>query len=122
MPYQVADGYNNAGGLATLSLQPKSEPMQPGIIRTNGEGVVIEDGKPTQTWRFSFITYSDYETVMTELGLLTARSGKKTIRSRQNSDGEFANYNAILTRRDGSRSMVGGYSDVYVDITGIAAL
>lgn len=124
MPYQVADGWDNEVSLVTLTPQPKSLPIQPGRLRVNGLGITDEDGRPTQTWVFvDVLVYADYEIVMTQAGLLTVRSAMKTIRTRQNEDSDFANYNAILTRIDGKdRHQVGGYVGVAIEVTGMIAL
>lgn len=123
MPYQYADGYDNAGGLADIAVPfGQSTPITPGVLRENGNGVVIEDGKASQQWIWSFITYDDHDTLLTQLGMTSTRSKQATIRTRQNEDGAFANYNAILTKREGTRSQVGGYSNFVIDVTGIEAI
>lgn len=119
MTYQVADGHNNAAGLATMTKQPKCEGIVPGRrIRTLGR-TVYEDGYSSAVLVYTMVTSADVETILTELGIFSAVSNDITIRLPRNGDRDFTNYNATAVQpewvREG-RYKQGFYEDVEIPL------
>lgn len=122
MPYQFVAGYNNAGTLATLTIQPKSPGLQPGRMRRAGDGLMYADGRRQTTWNFEpSLTESDLNTVLTQVGLdaddFDASSIKATIRTTVNSARTFSNFNAIVSLPPRFRyDLRTWWDDFYLDI------
>lgn len=105
MPYQLAEGYNNAAGLTPLDEIVSGEPLEShatslGTFATGFEtvtlsGEVFDDGYYTWTWTFAALTPADIAAIETNI-LNGARSGPVTVETR-NRYGTFDQYNAILT-------------------------
>lgn len=100
--YKAATGFNNAAGLADLSPQPACPGLDSGVIETGGDGLDYEDGVLPTTFDYGFLTYSDYSSLLSQLGGLSdsVKSARITVRLKRNSDRTFANYNAIVIRPD----------------------
>ncbi len=117
MGYQFASGFDSAGSLAELAVQPRS----PGIMypsRINAiSSFAYEDGEAYTEWFFEALTPAEYQALLTTLGLATGTTiaAECTVRTTQNDTGlacerDYANYNAIIvmgrhgrdTRYDGN--------------------
>lgn len=102
MPYQVVDGYNNAGTLADMTPQPRCPEIEPGLLRNDGNGVLVEDGYSSCDLIWSALTDDELDTLYTQFGWSdTVPSNEVTIRLKANSDRDFANYNAVADRPRG---------------------
>lgn len=100
MTYQIADGYNNAGGLADISIQPATNGLRAGRRIVAGNGQVIEDGFYTTELVYGYLTATQYTTLLSEFGLSGVVANEVTIRLPQNDGRAFANYNAIIIKPD----------------------
>lgn len=122
MPYQFVAGYNNAGTLATLTIQPKSPGLQPGELRRAGNGLLYARGKRRTTWNFEpSLTETQLDTILTETGLdgddFDPASVQATIRTTVNSDRTFANFNAIVSLPPRFRyDLRTWWDDFYLDV------
>lgn len=125
MPYQFASGYSQAGSLADLVPQPRSEGINPGRVLTDGSGKERLDGKGSCTLIYSVLTAAELDTLLTQIGFSTDRSVECTLRLKANDDRAFANYNGIIhapvQTRDGKyRKHL--WQNVEFRVTGIEAL
>lgn len=121
--YEVADGYNNAAGLAALTPQgatpnglkyPETDWFGSGGAEVNGEL------QTELVW--NDIDVTDYNTLRTQLGITdTAISNLVTIRLRTNTD-TFANYNAIVVDLQTWQRTPIGRSDFRVLVKKIEAI
>jgi len=123
MPYQIADGWDNADELEPLVPQPKS----PGIIaprrRKAGDRVIYEDGFKSTTWEFTALTEEQMSAILTAAGLSdTVASAKVTISTPVNSDREFENFNAVIETPRNINFAMGFYKNVVFSITSLEAL
>lgn len=103
MPYQEANGYNQAGSLATLSIQPAGSAIEYTFV-IGGDGVAVAKGYPRQFWRWENVTAEQIETILSECGLSydSTPSREKTVRTTKNDAAtslsrDFANANCIMT-------------------------
>lgn len=103
MPYQEANGYNQAGSLATLTIQPQASGIEY-VFVVGGDGIAVPKGYPRQIWRWSSVTAEDVETIISDCGLSydATPSREKTVRTTRNDaatglDRDFANANCIMT-------------------------
>lgn len=125
MTYQKAAGYNNAGGLTDISIQPASPGLTAGRRQVAGNRQEIEDGRYTSELVYGYLTKSQYNSLLTEFGLTTNASAEITIRMPRNSDREFANYNAVIVRPDIGKDAefrLGKYLNVRFRLRGIQAI
>jgi hypothetical protein len=97
--YQIVDGYNNAGTLATFSPQPAS----PGILYPRRDiavsGHEYVNGQPYTFWQYKgIIPASQYDALLTLFGLSnTVVSNEVTVKTMTDPDRTtWANYNAII--------------------------
>jgi hypothetical protein len=125
--YQFAAGYDNAGSLVKVSIQPNSPGVFAGIRRTAGNGLVYEDGFLNSVWNFGFLRASGrqvYSDLLTELGLDSAVSVECTIKM-PNNVRVFTNYNAVLIRPDVGRAIdwtLGALINVQFELIRMSAL
>jgi len=97
MAVQTATGWDNAGALADLSVQPRVYLPEPGRRRRAGDGLTYIDGALVQRMTYGYLTKANYTTTLTEMGVASAESAKMTVRT-LGRDGTEANWNAIITR------------------------
>jgi hypothetical protein len=123
--YQVAIGYNQAGALADISVQPKTPGLSPGVRDISGDGLIYEDGFKSTTLEYGFLTAAQFNTLLGEFGLsATTASAKVTIRIPNDARSE-ANYNAIIVKPDFTREgqyKFGIYRDVKFKVRRLDAL
>lgn len=105
--YQIAVGWNNAASLRSIeSITPTNDSAFPppsayngfdaGSVLVKGDGQTYLSGFAAFTWRFSHLTWAQYQYLIATYSTGgTSYSGKVTVRSRIQT-GSFANYNAIL--------------------------
>ncbi len=96
MPYQIAIAWDNAGGLADMSKQPRTRGLSPGRRQQAGDRLIKEDGFLRTVLEYGFMTPTEYSTAQSEAGLTSAASAKVTIRLPRNLDRAFTNYNAVI--------------------------
>lgn len=95
MTYQIASGYNNTGGYATIAPQPTCRGVQYAYEDTPLGSVQISNGYAEL--RFSVLTASEYSTLLTTLGLATVTRKEVTV-SLPLDDRTAGNFNAIINR------------------------
>ena len=97
MSYQVALGFNNVGGLADLTIQPKCLGLQEARRLTNGNKKVIGDGGYITQLAYAGLRLDDWLVVLTQFGLESGLlSNEITISLPDNLTRAFANYNAVI--------------------------
>lgn len=123
MPYQWAVNYNNAAGLADIDPQPAMPEIEPGLLRPDGNGLVVEDGYKSCKLKFDeVITDSEMNALYTLFGWTDAiASIAGTFRVKGNQARAFANYNAIADRPRGQYRN-GFWYNVSIDIHHMDAL
>lgn len=96
MAFQAATGHNNAGSLADVTPQPRSEGIQYADIRYSADGSVVRHGYARTEWRYGFMTRTQFAAMQSALGVSeSTKSAAVTIRTLINSDFQtYANYNA----------------------------
>jgi len=101
--YQIVSGHNNAGSLADVSIQPRSEPAKYGRVQIGGDQLAYADGSLRTAWVYNSLTESNYSTLLTEFGFSSesTMAVKVTVKTK-NSARTFANYNAIIYRPEPS--------------------
>lgn len=122
MTYQIAAGWNNAGGLTDIAVQPRMAQLAPGRRQTAGDGVVYEDGFESGVLNYGYLIKADYSALLTQFGLTSAASAKVTIRLPRNSDRTFQNYNAVIVRPDNLQFERGKWLDVNFKLQRIEAI
>jgi hypothetical protein len=124
MAYQVAIGYNQAGALANISVQPRTRGLTPGDRQMSGDGLIYEDGFPGTVLEYGFLTAAQFNTLLGEFGISSAASAKVTIRIPNDARSE-ANYNAIVIKPEFTREghfEFAIYRDVKFRVTRLDAL
>ena len=94
---QIAPGYNNAPGLATIQPQP----MEFGLLemerRYSPFGPAYQVGKPWTMWKYGpQLPPSDYNTIIATIGTLTGSSRLVTVRTLLDDRITYGNFNAII--------------------------
>lgn len=100
MTYQIADGHNNAAGLANVTTQPACEGIRYPRETIAANGDVFEDGAPFVEWRYGPELHEDtYAALLTQFGLSSAKTNEVTVRTTQSANRDtFANYNGLIVR------------------------
>lgn len=124
--YQFAAGNNNAGGLTPLATQPKTGVMKRSRERMSGIGLVVADGKLRVEWIFTEIYATEFAALLTAMGIdaddFSPISVLATVKTKKNSNDNFANYNAVVTLKSNfSRNYV-GRKDVVFELTSLVAI
>lgn len=102
MPYKYANGFNQAGSLANLTVQPAGGAIEYTFV-VGGNGIAVVKGYPRQVWRWENVTAENAETILNQLGLSYSTPSKEaTVMTTKNEaatslNRDFANANAILT-------------------------
>lgn len=123
MPYQIADGFNNAGSLATITPQPAAPDgiRYPELV-FYGNGQADFDGALYVDLYWTALTRAQYNTLRTLFGLSdTVASNDVTVRLRTNAD-SWANYNATAIYLHTERREMYGWSRLSVRLINMAAL
>lgn len=122
MSYQVASGYNNAGSLTVLSIQPRMIGIAAGRRIQAGDGSVIQDGLGNATLIFDAMAQDSYDDILSEFFLTTAISAEITINLPVNNTRTFAAHNAIVVKPDLTNNgefSNGLYKNIQFRLTGI---
>ncbi len=96
MPYQIAIAWDNAGGLADMTKQPRTRGLSPGRRQQAGDRLIKEDGTLSTILEYGFLTIVEYTALQSEFGLTSVASAKVTIRLPRNLDRAFTNYNGVI--------------------------
>lgn len=102
MAYQYAVGYNQAGSLADMTIQPAGTAIEYTFV-VGGDGIAVPKGYGRQVLRFESVTAEQVETIITQLTLSYSTPSKAfTLRTTKNEaatglNRDFHNVNAILT-------------------------
>lgn len=121
--YQIADGHDNAAGLATISPQP-GVPDAVKFPETDffGDGGAEVNGFQQLELVWTALTRSQYNTLRTALGVTdTVITNDVTIRIRTNAD-TFANYNATVIDLQTARRSYTGWENYRVLVTKLEAI
>lgn len=97
MAIQTATGWDDAGSLSDVSIQPRVTIPEPGRVRMGGDMLAQRDGAYHQKWMYGYLTKANFAAILSELGVSTAESAKMTVRT-LGRDGNEANWNAIIVR------------------------
>lgn len=99
--YKVADGYNNAVGLALLNPQPAAPSMlKHAELAYAADGSAYPYGYLQTTLVWNTLTRTEYNTILTAFGLsLTVKANEVTVSVLKN-DNTYANANAIAVLLD----------------------
>lgn len=128
MTYKIADGYNNTGSLAdfetTIGRPPRIEQLRPGRRRIDHEGVTKEDGFPSTELEYSYLSASEFSSLLTVFGLDYSgnTANKVTIALPDNTSRTFANYNGIISLPEQLRFERGKYLGVRFPVRRLEAL
>lgn len=128
MTYQIADGYNNAAGLAsfedTANRPPRMAQIAPGRRRTDHDRITKEDGYFSCELIFDYLSPSEFDALLTQFGLDYSgnTSNAVTISLPRNSDRTFANYNAVIALPNALELERGKYLGVVFPVIGIEAI
>lgn len=117
MSYQVAVGNDNAGGLADISVQPRSERgIQWPEHNVAADYTVSRNGAPFIVLEWSQLTRAQYVALLAEFGLTYYDSRAITIRIPGRDYDTFANHNATAVHRQGEDATQAGwlYRDVRI--------
>lgn len=100
--YQVADEHDNAGALANVSMQPKSDGVFYAAEVTGLTGIAHDEGTAWFEWRYSSIEKANLATVLSELGVpVGTKSNQVTVKTRKDPlNDTFQNYNATVLHPD----------------------
>lgn len=118
--YQVADGHDQAGSLADVTSQPKSDGVFFTREITGLTGIAYDAGTAWFEWQYSSIMAADLATLLTELGVpVGTKSNEVTVNTRQDPvNNTFANYNAVVKHPDlDGKPKYGRYRNVVVRFT-----
>jgi hypothetical protein len=118
--YQVIDGYDNAGTLAAVSTQPKSQGVFYADEVTGLDGSAHDEGTAFFEWVYTFIPRADLAAVLTELGVpVGTKSNQVTAKTMKNMPNEtWQDYNAVVLHPnlDGKHKK-GFYRNVVIKFT-----
>jgi hypothetical protein len=95
MTYKVADGWNNAAGLADLDPQPRT----PGMLEDERRRSVGRSGQFGGLYtelRYSVLDVDEYTALCTDLGVLNAATNEVTMRLLTRDRDVEADYNCIV--------------------------
>lgn len=96
--YRAADGHDVVlGSLVDLSPQPSADPAQVTQRDYAADGTVSDQGLFT-IWRWSVVAnVTEYQAILTALGILSATSNEVTIYTRS-PVGTFTRYNGLVVQ------------------------
>jgi hypothetical protein len=122
--YRIADGHNNAAGLADVTPQPASTGLLYPRRVVALDGTVYDDGAPYVVWRYTDAIPPDvYSSLLTQLGLASAIYNLVTVRTVSNAARTtWANYNATIVRPSDPKFRMGKDRDVEFLIKMLVAL
>lgn len=116
MPFRVADGHNNPGGLTVVTPQPRCIGIQYPVRRYSAANTAHDHGTGRVEWLYDYMTTEQFAAMRQLLGLdESAPSAPATIETIQNDHTTFAVYNveAHDPRPDEDFKFEGGkYRDV----------
>jgi hypothetical protein len=97
--YQIVDGFDHAGTLADVTIQPRSAPAQYARMQVGGDGLVYADGYLRTSWIYNSLTETDFAALLTEFGFNSdsVTANEVTVKTKGSSR-SFATYNAIIYR------------------------
>lgn len=122
MAHQIAAGWNNAGALADVTIQPRCTTPTYGRVRRAHDGSLKADGYLRQVWAYGFLTTAQYTTLLTEFGLASAESAEVTVKTADR-ERDTTNWNAIISRPENDLEQYAGrLLDVRFDLILVEAL
>jgi len=125
MAYQIADTHDNAAGLADVDPQPMSSGIQYPERRLALSGAAYEDGGAFTLWRFSILTPTQYDSLLTQFGLSSDAYNDVTVNTITNDRTTFANYNGTIVRPmmgEDAKFEMGFYHDVVFRVIRLEAI
>lgn len=124
MPYQIADGHDNAAGLATIDPQPASEGLQYPKRRVAGDGTEYNDGSAFTIWRYrGVLSTTQYSALLTAFGLSSALTNEVTVRTLHGAARTtYSNYNATIVKPFNPRFERGFWRDIEFRVIKLEAL
>lgn len=98
MTYRIAIGFNNVSALADLNPQPACEGIRYAEIDFLPDGTARPNGYAFAELLYTALTSTEYNNLLTQMGLTTSHSSQVTIRLPNPNRSAFANYNAIIVK------------------------
>lgn len=112
--YQIADGWNNTGGLADLIVQPAT-PSRIEVPDRNysADGLTTPAGEPYVDLIYTILSNDEFPALNTQIGVsLLVPDNLVTIKVRKD-DGTFGNYNGIIHYPDKAQHVMAGWKATY---------
>lgn len=103
MATQSAIGWNNEGGLADISKQPRVEFVNYGRERVGGDGFTYEDGKRSCEFIYDYLEEAEYNSLCTAFGVPDGTaSAKNTVSLPSNQARGATSYNCWIKQPRGT--------------------
>lgn len=123
MTYQLADGHDNAAGLAAVTPQPACEGIFYPKEIIAASGIVYNSGMPYCVWKYGpELPEDDYNSLLNQFGLASAKTNEVTVKTISDAArSAYSNYNATIVKPQ-PRYQMGFYKDVAFVIKLLEAL
>jgi hypothetical protein len=115
--FRVITGWDNAGSVADMTVQPNMPVPQPARAQRGGDGLVVEDGGYTTSLQFGIETKAKYTATLAQLGLTSVRSAKVSLQIPTYDRASTEIWNAIVERPADGPEYFSKWVDIVFPVT-----